>query len=667
MKKITKRAVSILCAMVMVLSCLFTVPSTSASDVQAAALTPVAEHGQLRVSGTDIVDQYGQKFQLRGISTHGINWDVGYPYVNKAAFQDLRDGWGVNAIRLALYTHEYNGYCAGGNQGELKKTLYNGVQYATDLGMYAIIDWHVLNDQNPLKYVNQSKTFFEEVSKKYSSYNNIIYEICNEPNNCSWQDIKSYANQIIPIIRKNDPDAIIIVGTPTWSQLGNQGHTYEVADSPLTGYSNIMYALHFYAAEQSHTQYLRTKLQNTVDRGIPVIVSEFGLSEASGNGRIDTASGTAWLDLMDKNNVSYFCWSLSNKNESASLISPSCNKKSGWSDSDLSDAGRFIKQQYLARTQDTKINNPDVPMAPGITLSYATHVQSIGWQAPVTNGRMSGTTNMGKRLESIKINVSGANLGIRYRTHVQTYGWQNWVSDGAESGTTGQAKRLEAIMIELTGPDKDKYDIYYRVHAQSYGWLDWAKNGAEAGTEGYAKRLEAINIFIVPKGQSVNVNTGRSFVTPYGGGINYCTHVQSYGWQGFVADGATSGTQGQAKRLEAIKIKLNRNMDGGVEYTTHVQTYGWSLGWRRDGDMSGTQGQAKRLEAIRIRLTGNAATQYDVYYRVHVQSYGWLDWAKNGDMAGTSGMAKRLEGIEIRLVPKDGPAPGSTARSYIIQ
>lgn len=148
--------------------------------------------------------------------------------------------------------------------------------------------------------------------------------------------------------------------------------------------------------------------------------------------------------------------------------------------------------------------------------------------------------------------------------------------------------------------------------------------------------------------------------------VEYRTHVQAYGWQqGFVKDGASSGTEGQAKRLEAIEIRIGNNdiekLNGGIRYQTHVQSYGWQ-GWAADGAQSGTTGLAKRLEGIRIELTGNLANEYDVYYRVHVQSFGWMDWAKNGELAGTTGLAKRLESIQIRLVKKGDAAPGSTAR-----
>jgi uncharacterized protein YjdB len=302
---------------------------------------------------------------------------------------------------------------------------------------------------------------------------------------------------------------------------------------------------------------------------------------------------------------------------------------------------------------------------------------------------MSGTSGEAKRLEAIQIKVSGNDrLGIQYVTHCQSYGWLSWSSNDEVNGTSGEAKRLEAIEIQLTGEDKDLYDVYYRVHAESYGWLGWAKNGAPAGTAGMGKRLEAIQIIVVRKGESINTSYGglkSTTVLPYvssGAGavtvsgastphVEYKTHVQDYGWQTWKYDGEMSGTSGEAKRLEGIKINLtNKDYSGGICYTTHVQDYGWqgsqyaSSTWPKDGEMSGTSGEAKRLEAIRIKLTGEMAEHYDVYYRVHAQDFGWLGWAKNGEPAGTAGYAKRLEGIEIVLVKKGGNPPGSTANAY---
>lgn len=318
-----------------------------AVPVQAA--TPVGTHGRLSVKGTNLVDAKGKKFQLRGISTHGINWDVGAPYVNKEAFRTLRDDWGANAVRLAMYTSEYNGYCSGGDKTALKKKIYAGVKYATDLGMYVVIDWHILSDGNPKSHQKDAIAFFNTMSKKYKNQKNVIYEICNEPNGCSWSTIKSYAEQVIKTIRKNDKNAIIIVGTPTWSQLGSDGTHNEVANSPIKGYKNIMYSLHFYANESSHNKYLPNKLSYARKKGLAVIVSEFGMSSASGNGGISKSSTGTWLSRLDKANVSYFCWSLSNKKESCSLLSSTTKKRSKWSTKELSEAGKYIRSKYRAR------------------------------------------------------------------------------------------------------------------------------------------------------------------------------------------------------------------------------------------------------------------------------------------------------------------------------
>ena len=330
---------------------------------------------------------------------------------------------------------------------------------------------------------------------------------------------------------------------------------------------------------------------------------------------------------------------------------------------------------------------------PDVTIRYTTHVQTYGWQGDennankwFANGKMAGTSGKAKRLEGIKIRVYGNdNLGIQYTTHCQSYGWLPWSANGEMNGTEGEAKRLEAIKIQLTGADKEKYDVYYRVHAQSYGWLAWAANGAPAGTAGLAKRLEAIQIVIVKKGESFdhaigNIQSARgeayiasstANANPVVAGENnvnveYRTHVQSFGWQGWKYNGVMSGTSGKAKRLEGINIKLtNKPYSGSIVYTTHVQSLGWQGNennvntWFRDGQMAGTSGRAKRLEAIRIALTGEMAEHYDVYYRVHAQTYGWLAWAKNGEAAGTAGLSKRLEGIQIVLVPKGGAAPAN--------
>ena len=279
-----------------------------------------------------------------------------------------------------------------------------------------------------------------------------------------------------------------------------------------------------------------------------------------------------------------------------------------------------------------------------MSVRYAVHIQTYGdSQGFVKADQVAGTTEKAKRLEAIRIELTGNEYSgnVVYRTHVQTLGWQNYASNGLESGSRGLGKRLEGIEIYLTGEVANDYDIQYKVHIQSIGWTDWVKNGVFAGTTGKAKRLEAIRIKLVPKTQIVRNS------------ITYTTHCQKYGWLSWVQQGKTSGTTNEAKRLEAISIKLTGNeYSGGVMYKTHVQTYGWEKNYSMDGAASGTTNQAKRLEAIEIKLYGEIECKYDIYYRVHAQTFGWLGWAKNGQKAGTSKMSKRLEAIEIKLVPK---------------
>lgn len=300
---------------------------------------PYKAHGKLAVSGTDLVDASGSKFQLKGVSTHGLTWFA--DFVSKDTYQYFKDSFGINLVRFAMYTDtgDSYGYCSGGNKSEIEELLGKGVDAATDLGLYVIIDWHILNDNDPNMHIDDAKDFFDRISKKYASYGNVIYEIANEPNGgTTWDSVKSYAETIIPIIRKNAPDAIIIVGTPTWSQ-----DVDVAAADPITDQTNLMYAVHFYAA--THKDDLRNKVQSALDSGLPIFVSEFGLCDASGNGSIDYDQSDAWFDLINDKNLSYAAWNISNKAETSSLFDSSCTKTSGFTDDDLSDSGRYIKEK----------------------------------------------------------------------------------------------------------------------------------------------------------------------------------------------------------------------------------------------------------------------------------------------------------------------------------
>ena len=298
-----------------------------------------------------------------------------------------------------------------------------------------------------------------------------------------------------------------------------------------------------------------------------------------------------------------------------------------------------------------------------MSVSYKVHRQDYDWEEDwKKDGQTSGTEGQCKRLEAIRIKLpDGVSGSIEYRTHIQDIGWEkNWSKDGAKSGTEGQCKRLEAIQIKLTGEVEKNYDVYYSVHAENFGWLGWAKNGEEAGTAGYGYRLEAIRIQLVTKGDKAPELIGTIKEAMKARLVGYQTHVQDYGTQAYVYDGAMAGTEGECKRMESIRMKLPSSMNSSIQYRSHVQNIGWEKKWASNGSLSGTTGQCKRLEAIQIKLSGDVAENYDVYYRVHAQDYGWLAWAKNGESSGTEGYAKRLEAIEVRLVPK-GTTPNLPA------
>lgn len=291
----------------------------------------VSYNGKLKISGVDLVNQYNEKVQLRGISTHGIQWYS--KYANESNIKTLRDVWNANVIRIAMYTEE-NGYIYDKN---LKNKVEEIVNISIKLDMYVIIDWHILSDNNPNIHKEEAKLFFDEMSKKYENVENVIFEICNEPNgNVTWNnDIKPYAEEIIKIIRNNS-DNIIIVGTGTWSQ-----DIHEASNNPLN-YNNIMYACHFYAG--THKSWLRDRIDYARNKGIAIIVSEFGVSNADGTGGVFKEETLEWLNYLNDKNISWINWSLSDKNETSALLIPN-TPTNDISDKYLSESGKIIKEQ----------------------------------------------------------------------------------------------------------------------------------------------------------------------------------------------------------------------------------------------------------------------------------------------------------------------------------
>lgn len=303
--------------------------SASAGELETTTVSP------LHVEGTKLLDSAGKPMQLRGVSTHGIAW---YPqYVNADLFANLKRDWDINAVRIAMYCAESGGYCTDGNKEQLKKTVRDGIDAAVKDDMYVIVDWHTLSDNDPNMHVDQAKEFFGEIAKEYADVPNVLYEICNEPNGgTTWAQVKRYAEQVIPVVRGHAKDAVVLVGTPNWCQ-----DIDVVASDPLD-VDNVMYTVHFYAAD--HGQWLRDKVVAAVKAGTPVFVSEFGATAANGDGAVDVKSADAWLGMLDKYDISYIIWNLSDKHEGSALFTT--NEARDPIESDLSAEGRWYRQ-YL--------------------------------------------------------------------------------------------------------------------------------------------------------------------------------------------------------------------------------------------------------------------------------------------------------------------------------
>lgn len=303
-------------------------------------------NGKLSVDGADLVNQYGEKFQLYGLSTHGLQWFG--RYANFDTIAAIQEGFGNNIIRFAFYTAE-NGYCEGdkAKKEQMLSDLIEGVDAATKLGLYVIIDWHMVGaesvaDKNPLTYVEESKEFFRYISNYYKDQDNILYEIMNEPNGATtWADCKKYAEAVIPCIRENS-DGIILVGNPKWTADLNS-----VMKNPLVGYTNIMYTYHFYAADHSSTY----QVEKAYDAGFPVFISEFGFMDSSGDGSISEKNGNKWKEVLDSRNISYVAWNISNSKGSASIFKYGSTDMTSVEDNNLKIWGVYLKNWYREKSK----------------------------------------------------------------------------------------------------------------------------------------------------------------------------------------------------------------------------------------------------------------------------------------------------------------------------
>ncbi len=296
------------------------------SSLQDTAGSGPDEHGHLRAEQGNIIDENGNKYQLRGLSTHGVGW---YPdYVNAGAMKSVREKGG-NVMRAAMYTEADSGYLSEPERN--MNIVIQAIENARAMDMYIIVDWHILDDGDPNKHLEKAITFFDAVASRYPDDPAIIYEVCNEPNHVSWSDIKKYAYSICPVIRQYSPNAVIILGTPDFS-FG--------IDSPLTEpfeQENVLYSYHFYAG--LHNDF--SILKQAVSEELPVIVSEWGICNNT-DGKPFLELGESFVSYLNENEVSWCAWSLCNKDEAYSVLRSDCNKLSGWQESDFTEVGKIV-------------------------------------------------------------------------------------------------------------------------------------------------------------------------------------------------------------------------------------------------------------------------------------------------------------------------------------
>lgn len=322
-------------------------PTTPATVTPTTTVTPpvstepetitgnaVSYFGPLKVLGNKIVGKDNKPVQLRGMSLFWSQWMGKYYTPNCVKW--LKDDWSANVIRVAMAVEE-GGYLT--NPAAEKQKVITVVDAAIAQGMYVIIDWH---DHNATKHLKESKDFFAEMAKKYGDKPNVIYETFNEPLQISWSSaIKPYHQAVIDTIRFYDPDNLIICGTPTWSQ------DVDIASNdPLKG-SNIAYTLHFYSG--SHKQFLRDKAQNALNKGIALMVTEFGTTDASGDGMVNKDETAKWWAFLDENKISACNWSITDKTEGSAALRAGASGSGDWTVSQITESGLLVRTEMKAK------------------------------------------------------------------------------------------------------------------------------------------------------------------------------------------------------------------------------------------------------------------------------------------------------------------------------
>ena len=413
--------------------------------------SPVSIHGALSVSGTKIVDQNNNVVSFAGNSFFWSNTYWGAEeFYNPNVVSWLKEDWGSTIVRLAMGVDEVNGYLD--RPQENMDRLTTVVDAAIANGMYVVIDWH---SHNAEFYRPQAIAFFQQMARKYGENPHVIYEIYNEPVHVSWSNtVKPYAEAVIAAIREIDPDNLIIVGSPTWSQ------DVDVASlDPIRGFDNIAYTLHFYAA--THGESLRQKAQTAIDNGLALFVTEWGTVEASADGEVDHVETDRWMNFLEANDISHCNWSITDKDEGASVVVPGTNPNGGWSFSDLTISG--IKAKEIIESwpkYDVQESSGSLAYPNGVAHAIPGVVSAVNYDtggAGVSYFDTSpGNSGAGDRQDE-DVDTSGPVLGwladgewVEYTVNVETAG-RYQINCDVSSVYRGGKFRLEFGGEDVTG------------------------------------------------------------------------------------------------------------------------------------------------------------------------------------------------------------------------
>jgi len=289
----------------------------------------VKKHGQLKVVGTQLVDQNNEPIMLRGMS---YGWHSLWPrFYNKESVKWLKNDFKCNVVRAAMGIEL--GDSSYIKQPEFsKKKVKAIIDGAIKNDIYVIVDWHSHNIN-----LKEARLFFDEISKEYAGSPNVIYEIFNEPDDETWEEVKSYSEEIIKVIRKNDTENIILVGCPRWDQ-----DIHLPAANPIKGFDNLMYTVHFYAA--THEKWLRDRTDDAIKSGLAIFVSESAGMEATGDGPLNMKAWQEYIDWMEERKISWITWSVSDKDETCSILNKSASSKGNWKDEDMKESGLKVRE-----------------------------------------------------------------------------------------------------------------------------------------------------------------------------------------------------------------------------------------------------------------------------------------------------------------------------------